>query len=122
MIFLTKKFRHHYLLLSSTNHFIELLPAAAFGMWFENLAMFEYVKLQGIERSIGGVQQKLLFLEISQNSQENACNVTYLKETLAGIFLWILRNCFCIELHKCSCKALVQMCTLELVQLDLDYN
>ena len=49
--------------------------------------MFEYVKLQGIERSIGGVQQKLLFLEASQNSQENTCNVTYLKETLAGIFL-----------------------------------
>ena len=48
--------------------------------------MFEYVKLQGIDRSIGGVQQKLLFLEISQNSQENTCNVTYLKETLAQVF------------------------------------
>ena len=62
--------------------------------------------LKQIEAATGGVQQEKFFLEIPQNSQENACaRVSFLiklktedcdfikKETLAQVFfLWILRN------------------------------
>ena len=49
------------------------------------------------EAAIRGVLWKKMFLEISQNSQENTCArvsllIKFKKETLAQVFLWILRN------------------------------
>ena len=46
-----------------------------------------------IKAVTGDVLQEKVFLEISQNSQENTCaRVPFLRDSGTSVFLWILRD------------------------------
>ena len=57
---------------------------------------FHNVGNEFTEAATGGVLWKKVFLEISQNSQENTCArasfLINLEASGTGVFLWILRN------------------------------